>query len=329
MYAEQIVVAEGSTSTSSSRVSHYAEEDVSYFLAPYTTRNIRILLDRRMYSLKPELEDNWVWHAFRGFAMIESRLAAIGRRPRSFAAIGTGSGVDAIGAAHIFGALRRLVVTDVEEPLVRLAAANIRANIREEVKVEALTGDVCRPLIEAGAKLDVIYANLPNIPVTRGADIIDHGTFYRPTADGTGDAALDRHLLWLQHHFLLSARHALAPNGMALMMIGGRFPYQMFDRLASAAGFAFEEVLCYFKRQTEAENVLSGYAAAERDGIEFDFYDFDAACATLRGGEQLGGRALKEAIQPWRLSARDALQLMHRGKSIGHTLHFLKATPFD
>jgi methylase of polypeptide subunit release factors len=303
------------------------EADVSFLLAPYTDRKISIRLDRRMYSIKQEAEANWVWHAFRGFAKLEQQLA--GRSPQSFAAIGTGSGLDAIGAAHIFPALRRVIVTDVEEPLVRLAAANVRANVGDHIRVDALAGDVCQPLVESGLTVDLIYANLPNIPVGRDAAIIDHGTFYRPGEDGTGDALLDHYLLGLQHHFLRSARRALRPDGVALLMIGGRFPYRIFDRLAAAAGFAFDEVLCYFKRQTEAENVVSGYAVAEAAGIEFDFYDFDAARATLRGGEQLSGRALKAAIEPWRLSARGALEHLRAGREIGHTLHFLKATPLS
>jgi methylase of polypeptide subunit release factors len=305
------------------------EADVSFLLTPYTDRKISIRLDRRMYSIKQEAEANWVWHAFRGFAKVEQQLAALGRSPQSFAAIGTGSGLDAIGAAHIFPSLRRIIVTDVEEPLARLAAANVRANVGDHIKVEALAGDVCLPLAESGLSVDVIYANLPNIPVGRDAAIIDHGTFYRPGEDGTGDALLDRYLLGLQHHFLRSAKHALRPDGVALLMIGGRFPYRIFDRLAAGAGFAFDEVLCYFKRQTEADNVVSGYAAAEAAGVEFDFYDFDAARATLRGGEQLSGRALKAAIEPWRLSAHAAQEHLRAGREIGHTLHFLKATPLS
>jgi len=309
-------------------ISHCEMTDVSFLLQPYAQHSIRVLLDRGMYSVKSDLEANWVWHAFHGFALVERQLTAAGMRPQSFAAIGSGSGIDAIGAAHIFPTLKRVIVTDVEAAFVGVAAANVQANVRDEIKVTGVAGDVCQPLAEAGGDVDVIYTNLPNIPVAvHDEDIIDHGTFYRPGEDAPEDEMLERYLLGLQYRGLTSARPVLSPRGCLLMMIGGRFPYALFDRLARAAGFTFEEVLCRFKLQTEAENVVSGYAAHETDGTEFDFYDFDAARATLRGGEQLNGRQLKRALEPWRMSAREAQRQLRRGRPIGHTLHMLKATP--
>jgi methylase of polypeptide subunit release factors len=273
-------------------VSHCDMTDVSFLLQPYTPHSIKVLLDRRMYAVQSEAEANWVWHAFRGFALTEKKLAARCFRPHSFAAVGSGSGIDAIGAAHIFPTLRRIVVTDVEAAFVGVAAANVQANVRDDIKVEGLAGDLCEPLVEAGGLYDVIYTNLPNIPLAVAADdIIDYGTFYRPDDAPAADLLLGSYLLGLQHRFLLSARQVLSPRGCALMMIGGRFPYRLFDRLARTAGFALEEVLCCFKLQTEAENVVSGYAAHETDEVAFDFYDFDAARATLRGGAAQRPRA--------------------------------------
>lgn len=302
------------------------EADVSFLLSPYTRQTISVRLDPRMYSVKSEVEDNWVWHAFRGFALIAAKLAANGVQPRTFAAVGSGSGIDAIGAAHIFPSLKRIIVTDIEKTLARQAAANVRTNVRGYLRVQSLAGDVCRPIAEAS--VDLLYTNLPNIPVSAAEDaIIDHGSFYRPGLELATDDPLSSYLLGLQYRFMLSAPRVLARNGFALMMIGGRFPFAVFDRLARAAGFAFEEVLCCFKRQTEAENVVPSYAAAEKSDTEFDFYDFEAARKTLRGGEQLSGRQLKEALRPWRMSARDAELQRRAGKAIGHTLHFMKATP--
>jgi methylase of polypeptide subunit release factors len=302
------------------------ESDVSFLLSPYTKQRVAVRLDPRMYSVKFEVEDNWVWHAFRGFALIAAKLEANGVRPETFAAVGSGSGIDAIGAANIFPSLKRIIVTDVEKTLARQAAANVRANVRSNLRVQGLAGDVCRPI--AAASIDVLYTNLPNIPVAVADDtIIDHGSFYRPGPDLVTDDSLASYLLGLQYRFMLSAPKVLSRDGFALMMIGGRFPYAVFDQLARAAGFSFEEVLCCFKRQTEAENVVPSYAAAEKNGTEFDFYDFEAARKTLRGGEQLSGRQLKEALRPWRMSARDAEVQRRAGRAIGHTLHFMKATP--
>jgi len=307
----------------------YRETEVTFLLSPYTGRTISVRLDPRMCSVKTEVADNWVWHAFRGFGMIERRLAANEILPQSFAAIGSDSGIDAIGAAYVFPSLKRIIVTDIEESLAQQAAANVRANVvRGDLRIQGFSGDVCRPIAEAGVTVDIIYTNLPHIPASGDDDaIIDHGSFYRSGPELAHDDPLNRYVLGLQYRFMLSAPFALSRGGFALMMIGGRFPYGVFDHLARRAGFAFEEVLCCFKRQTEAETVVPSYAAAEEGGIEFDFYDFDAARATLRGVDQLSGRQLKEALQPWRLSARETEKLLRAGKPVGHTLHFMKAMP--
>lgn len=308
----------------------YEDTDVAFLLPVCPGKKIRVRIDPQMYSIKPESEANWVWHAFRGFGIVQQQLFAAGIRPQTFAAIGTGSGVDAIGAPLFFPSLRRLIVTDVEDRTVWLAAENVRTNVRDDLAVEGFVGDVCLPLAKAGSIVDVIYTNLPNIPIAHAAEgIIDHGTFYRPADDNIDDEVLEQYLLGLQYRFLLSAKRVLSKSGFVIMMIGGRVPYEMFDRLASAAGYRFEEVLCCLKVQTEAENVASGYAAAERDGVEFDFYKFDQASAALNGAQQLNGRELKQAIQAWRMSAGEAVEYLNSGKQIGHTLHFFKGTPLN
>jgi methylase of polypeptide subunit release factors len=310
--------------------SAYEDTDVAFLLPVSPGKKIRIRIDPQMYSIKPETEANWVWHAFRGFGIVQQQLFAAGIRPQTFAAIGTGSGVDAIGASLFFPSLRRLIVTDVEDRIVWLAAENVRMNVSDELTVEGFVGDVCLPLAKAGSIVDVIYTNLPNIPITHAAEgIIDHGTFYHPADDNVDDGVLEQYLLGLQYRFLLSAKRVLSERGFVIMMIGGRVPYEMFDRLASAAGYRFEEVLCCLKVQTEAKNVASGYAAAERKGVEFDFYKFDQASAALSGAQQLDGRELKQTIQTWRMSAGEAAEYLNSGKQIGHTLHFFKGTPLN
>lgn len=304
-------------------LSEAADVDVSYLFAPYRHGPVRVHIDPDMYSVKEDCAANWVWHAFRGFARLDRRAG-----PRSFAAIGSGSGIDAIGAAAIFPDIERIIVTDVEERLVRLAVDNVRGNVGPGIVVTGLAGDVCLPLAAAGQRVDLIYANLPNIPIADPAHaIIDHGTFYRPNAIAADDDLLNRYLLGLQYRFLLSARDALAPGGQALIMIGGRFPYSIFDRLADAAGFSFEEVVGSFKIQTEPENVTAGYAAAETDGLTFDFYDFDRATAAIGDASPPSGHALKTLIAAARLSAGEARALVAAGGRVGHTLHLIRATP--
>src|ERR1041385_3334799 len=184
------------------------DHDVS-FLFGETAANIRIRLDERMYSIKGDVASNWVWHAFRGFEILKRTFAERQFTPRTFASIGSGSGVDAIGAARIFDTLDTIIVTDVEPDIVEQAADNVRRNVPGHMRVVGLCGDVCLPLQAAGFEVDLAYANLPTIPIC-SATMIDHGTFYRQVRDHEATYAhLNRYLLGLQHRFLESAKRVL------------------------------------------------------------------------------------------------------------------------
>lgn len=164
---------------------------------------VHLDIDHRMYSIKTHAPENWVWHAFKGFGLIKSQFESVGFTPKTFAAIGSGSGVDAIGAARIFTGLERIVVTDVEDDVVRQAAENVRRNVSDDIEVIGLSGNVCAPLAEQGIQADVIYANLPNIPLS-GTENLDYGTFYRIDQEKVGSGAqeeadINRYLLGLQY----------------------------------------------------------------------------------------------------------------------------------
>jgi hypothetical protein len=275
-----------------------------------------------MYVIQAEPEANWVWHFFRGLR----RLVTRGFAPESFASIGTGSGIDAIGAARIVPTLRRVVVTDIDPSIVDLAAENVRRNVRPDVTVVGYVGDVCYPLYENGERIDVLYANLPNIPDSLGTgDIADRGTFHGYRDLSRCDRVITKYLLGLQYAFLRSSRLVMSRNGAALLLIGGRIPWQALDTLAASTGFEFDEVLSAFKRQTEAEQTTRGYAMHEKE-VEFDFYRLAGAEQKLGGGIELNGRQLKERLAPLRMSAAEAQVVVARGEAVGHTLHMIRAT---
>jgi len=300
--------------------------DVS-FLFGETASNIRIRLNDRMYSIKRDVASNWVWHAFRGFEIIKRSFAGKQFTPRTFASIGSGSGVDAIGAARIFDTLETVIVTDVEPDIVEQAADNVRRNVSSHVKVVGLCGDVCFPLQKAGFKVDLAYANLPTIPIS-SANMIDHGTFYRQVRDHEATCAhLNKYLLGLQHRFLESAKHVLSAEGEVAFMIGGRISLEILDELASSCAFKLREVIASLKIQTEAENVTSGYAEWEKDGIVFDFYDYRKASALLSSPVELSGRELKALLRPAVISASAANKLVRNGDTVAHTLHMMAGRP--
>lgn len=306
---------------------HQAQDlDVS-FLFGETASKIWIRLDERMYSIKRDVASNWVWHAFRGFEILKRNFARQQFTPRTFASIGSGSGVDAIGAARIFDTLETVIVTDVEPDVVEQAADNVRRNVASHVNVVGLCGDVCVPLQNAGFKVDLAYANLPTIPIS-SASMIDHGTFYRQVRDHeVAYAHLNKYLLGLQHRFLETAKQVLSAQGEVAFMIGGRIPLEILDELASCCAFKLREVIASLKIQTEAENVTSGYAEWENDGIVFEFYDHRRASALLGAPAELTGRELKALLRPAAISASAANRLVRNGDTVAHTLHMMAGRP--
>jgi len=277
-----------------------------------------------MYSIERDVEANWVWHAFEGMTRLRRKLEAEGRIPESFAAIGTGTGVDAIGAGLIFPELKTIAVTDIEPGVLAQGLDNVRRNVSYATTVSGFVGDLCSPLYALPQRFDLIYANLPNLPVAqKRGGAIDFNICYAERDAVEIDREVDAYLLGFQHLFLRSAMRVLNEQGSVLLMIGGRFPFKIFRQLADSAGYVFEELLCSFRLETDLATTIDAYAAHESD-IEFDYYLYDEAKSALDGNPGLSGEELKELLAPYRVSARSAGQ---SGKRIGHTLHMLRAMP--
>jgi hypothetical protein len=300
--------------------------DVGFLFHEYTEKPVLVRFHPKVYPIERDVESNWVWHAFRGMERLRRSLEAEGHAPHSFAAIGTGAGVDAIGAGFIFPTLDTIAVTDIEPGVLDQGLANVRENVRAGVSVIGQAGDLCCPLYALRRRFDLIYANLPNLPVpAKASGAIDFNTCYAER-DETLDAKLAAYLLGFQYMFLKSARQVLNANGSALLMIGGRFPHDMFGRLAELSGYVFDELLCCLRLETDLATTIGAYAAHEGE-IEFDYYLFDESTRALEGKGELSGAELKAALTPYRLSAREAGAAGARGKRIGHTLHMIRATP--
>jgi|HubBroStandDraft_1064217.scaffolds.fasta_scaffold00020_13 hypothetical protein len=304
--------------------------DVSFLFAPYTASRISIGLDPRLHEIKCGAEALRIREVFRGFAMLDREFGTNGTPPESFAMIGPGSGIEAIGAGHIFTRLRRITVVDRDRTLLEQAAANIRGNIDGGIEVEAQRRDLWAPVSTSARRTsDILYANLSNVPFTAAPGaIIDRLAPCPPVGQVAEAEVLDFHLLHLHYRFLRWMSGALTPGGCALLMFGGRVDCAIFDHLAAAASVRLEEVVCALKQQTDAWNVVSAHAAAETEhGVEFDFYDYEAARRGVPRSGALSGAGLRTALAPWRLSARAALGELRFGLKIGHTIQLLKATP--
>jgi hypothetical protein len=301
--------------------------DVSFLFNQYTEKQVSIRFHPKMYSIERDVEANWVWHAFEGMARLKGKLTSEGSTPRSFAAIGTGTGVDAIGAGLIFPELATIAVTDIEPGVLAQGLDNVRRNVSSATTVSGFVGDLCCPLYALPQRFDLIYANLPNLPVSRKrGGAIDFNTCYAERDAAEIDREVDAYLLGFQHLFLRSAMQVLNQKGSVLLMIGGRFPFKIFKRLADSTGYVFEELLCSLRLETDLTTTIDAYAAHEGD-VEFDYYLYDEAKLALDGRQGLSGEELKELLAPHRVSAASARSAGQSGKRIGHTLHMLRAMP--
>ncbi|MDO8481121.1 MAG: hypothetical protein Q7S65_04885 [Nanoarchaeota archaeon] len=282
----------------------------------------------KTYPVKPEVWDNWFPFAYLAFRKEQD--------VRSFASIGAGVGADAIGALHAFPSLERVVVTDLDSNIVAVAEENVR-KYASGVEIIALVGSLCAPLRERGFRVDLLYENLPNIP--NGGNLekgYRRASRYEKGQFGVGNELARVYLLESHLALLQDAKDRLTERGRAICSIGGRVPLALIQEIVEREGFAYRELVAGFRLQTESEEVLPGYASAEK-GITFDFYPYREARALL---EKEGmcepfvertGEELKRLLEPVRISAKEALARYERDKGyrVGHVVLMIEAAKKD
>lgn len=279
------------------------------------------------YPIKDDNWENWFSFFHRALQRLDNRQI------RSFAAVGTGSGADAIGALYALPNLETLVITDIDERVVPIAEANVR-KYSGRTNLVTLAGSLCQPLKERGIKVDLIYENLPNI--SDAGHIINGYRRASRYKSGSFDVCDDKAKLWLlESHLaaLIDAREALNPNGSVICSIGGRVPYDKLRYVVESAGYNFGELIAGLKIQTEQDEVVQDYAKAENENVTFDFYKYDEAVKFLksRGMKhpfiELNGEELKNLLKPYRISAKEALELYRQNPQyrVGHTVHMIRA----
>ncbi|KAA5612796.1 class I SAM-dependent methyltransferase [Rhodovastum atsumiense] len=290
----------------------------------------QLQVDLTDHSYLPKVEDprsDWVASvAVPAFLALRHALAREGRDVRGFCSIGTGSGLDAIAAAEIL-APDLIGLTDLHADVVDAAAGNLRRNLLapERLRIVAGTGDLLHPLLGQDVEFDVIYENLPNIPLATGASLQvrqTSATFVAPRREPLPGVVTDN-LLALHYLALRQARHFLGAGGTVLSSIGVRVPVRDILVTAEVAGFVPEILTCTWKVQSEPEEVIGGYAVHQGRGLgPFFFYPvpvLEHAFAGLSPAEA-GARihALEERLAPHRLDAHAAQAAHFRGARLGH-----------
>jgi hypothetical protein len=312
--------------------------DTTSYLSPYRRRRVRrpvvLRLTEHTYPLEPAPEESWLPIAFRAFARLAQRVAV-----RDVLIVGTGNGLDALGAAEIFD-LRSLTVTDLYEESLTVARENVLAHLMDtgEIELSFHAGDLLS-CVPPQRRFSLVYENLPNIPapteieLRRGAIA---GRFYRAGEPEAPDV-FKTYLLALHHRCLCDAWPRVRAGGGVLTAIGGRMPHDVAFRLHRACGYRPELVAFDVKLQVEPELVIPPYSRAEAcSGVQFTFYAPEAIELVAEGrrtgldGHQLAD-ALADDLCGLSMTAREAEERVRRGQSVAHSVLMIfgerRATP--
>jgi len=285
----------------------------------------------------PQTKDENIIEDWLAFVSVPAFKKIEKERPgeiKSFLSVGTGSGLDVLAGAEVFGA-KRLAFTDLQEKVVKAAERNIKNNIldSDKVEVDAYTGDLFNPLRKDKPRFDVIYENLPNVPLDDDKEVEESrnsGHYLEKRKERipkeVHGAMLDLHYLALQQ-----ASEFLEEKGVILSLIGGRVPLDTITGLGKKAGI-HSEVLSYkWKVQSEPEDVIGGYAKQEEQGYgPFIFYKSEDLKKAFEGidFEEAGEKAheIEKSLEDKRLTATEAFKLWKAGESIGHTVVALRSS---
>lgn len=287
------------------------------------------------HAYLPKTEDiksDWVAYiAAPAFKLIREKL---GHDIESFVSIGTGSGIDVLTAIELLGA-KRVGFTDLQRSVVAAAAQNVRSNIKETSKIEFEfgNGDLLQPLQNGKRNFDVIYENLPNVPLASNTKIEDkrNSGHYLEKREEAIPEFVHEQMLDLHYLALKQARDYLAENGAVYSTLGGRVPLNAFIKLGELAGLRSEIFTYSWKVQAEPEDVIAGYAAQEKEGLgPFRFYRADDlqkafANVSVKDSGELAFE-IEKSLDSVKLSATAAYEAFKKGEIIGHTVAVLKSS---
>jgi len=303
--------------------------DASKLIPKQLSAPLRIIDDGEAYvSNITDPQNHWLYYAFEGF----NALSKQGKKIGHFVSIATGPGVDAIGAMEILHP-ERITVTDLVSTAIDQARENISRyqELGERTPVTYVVGNLCEPLGNDTA--DVIYANLPNIPIpTELLDQLLEGitaaSYFDPeTLQGVPED-LGKYLLSLQYAFLQQAKSHLTPDGQVLLNLGARMPITAINDLFDKAGYQQPEVLSFgFKLQTEPFDTIPNYAAHETSEVQFAYYPYRQAKEILTGKSITNFSELTTLLEQLKLSATDAFERLKQGEQLGHLVTLLSAKP--
>lgn len=260
---------------------------------------------------------------------------------KKFATVGTGSGLDAIIASDIFH-LDHLAITDLHHNVLGTAARNVVSVLGASkgtgsTIVTAAYGDLLTPLIGAGVKFDLIYENLPNIPIEATEDQITAGqtsATYVEERTEKMPAIAQKNLLALHFLAIKQGVTLLAPGGHILSSMGGRLAVKDIVGMATAAGVAAQVHTYTWKEQSEPEDVIGGYVHHQKKGLgPFHWYPVEFLKKVFQdlSAAEAGAKAyqIEAKLEAHKLDAVAAYNAYKRGEKVGHTVVVIRSSPLE
>ena len=294
---------------------------------------LSIVLSNHSYLPRvDDLQSDWVAHVAAPAFQLYRRQHGNGPVD-SFCSIGTGSGLDVLSASELLGATR-VGLTDVHEDVVATAADNIARNHQpgQPLVIESGYGDLLAPLLRFNSRYAVIYENLPNVPLPNSADLATErkSSTHVPPRKEHLPRLVKEQMLDLHYLALLQAKDYLLPGGAVLSTLGARVPLEVFLALGKLAGYSSSFLTYTWKVQADPKEVIRDHAQKQKEGFgPFHFYRADVLEKTFAYVDLgvSGSRALQieRSLQPARLDAASAYELLLGGERIGHTVAVLQS----
>jgi hypothetical protein len=300
-----------------------ATDYLSFCPVRRVARPVRLELTEHSYPVELPVAGSWLELAFRAFSRLAARMSV-----RELLIVGTGNGLDALGALEIFD-LRSLVATDLFEESLAVSRRNVLAHldVADGIDLDFRAGDLLT-CVPPERRFCLVYENLPNVRAAPAMDV-RLGTVGGRFFDASGLSVPERfetYQLALHYECLQQARERVRDGGAVLTALGGRMPLDIAFDLHCSCGLAPELVVFDVKLQTEAELVVPGYARVEADaGVEFAYYAPDVV-EVVRDARRSGleGEALAVAVEGTllarRMSASEALACCRRGEPVAHSV---------
>lgn len=273
--------------------------------------------------------------AFRAYSVLRPNQV------KKFATVGTGSGLDAIIASEVYD-LEHLAITDLHPKVLGTAARNVVSVLGASkgvgnTIVSAAYGDLLTPIAGTGIQFDLIYENLPNIPIEATEDEITEGQTSATYVEERKEplpAVAQKNLLALHYLAIKQGVTMLAPGGHILSSMGGRLAVKDIVDMALAAGVHAEVHTYTWKEQSEPEDVIGGYVHHQKKGLgPFHWYPVEVLKEVFYGvsAAEAGAQAyeIEAKLAPHKLDAVAAYDAYKQGKSVGHTVVVIRSRPLE